>query len=94
MALVITLTLSSGVRAQSTSDVVGTWSCPNFTVVIRAEGSGYLLHATPTPNRGLREYNLFGRFNDGRMEHTNSQEPISYVSSTKQLIFEGEICTK
>jgi hypothetical protein len=62
MALVITLTLSSGVMAQSTSDVVGTWTCPNFTVTIRAERSGYLLHATPTPtpNRGLREYNLFG----------------------------------
>jgi hypothetical protein len=95
MALVITLTLSSGVKAQSTSDVVGTWTCPNFTVTIRAERSGYLLHATPTPNRGLREYNLFGRFNDGRMEHTNSQiESISYVSSTKQLIFDGETCTR
>ena len=92
MALVITLTLSSGVKAQSTSDVVGTWTCPNF--IVTAEGSGYLLHATPTPNRGLREYNLFGRFNDGRMEHTNSQiESISYVSSTKQLIFDGESCT-
>ena len=49
MALVITLTLSSGMKAQSTSDVVGTWSCPNFTVIIRAEGSGYLLHATAQP---------------------------------------------
>ena len=93
MALVITLTLSSGVKAQSTSDVVGTWTCPNFTVTIRAERSGYLLHATP--NRGLREYNVFGPFKDGRLEHTNSQiGPISYVSPTKQLIFDGEICTR
>ena len=94
LALGMTLILSGEVKAQSTGDVVGTWSCPNFTLTIRAEGSGYLLHATPTPNRGLREYNLFGRFNDGRMEHTNSQiESISYVSSTKQLIFDGESCT-
>jgi len=93
MALVVTLILSSGVKAQSTSDVVGTWSCPNFSVIIRAEGSVYLLHATP--NRGLREYNVFGPFKDGRLEHTNSQiGPISYVSATKQLIFDGEICTK
>ena len=93
MALGITLTLSSGVKAQSTSDVVGTWTCPNFTVTIRAEGSNYLLHAKP--NHASREYNVFGPFKDGRLEHTNSQVgPISYVSSTKQLIFDGEICTR
>src|SRR6476619_3433338 len=83
-ALAVTLVLSSEVKAQSTGDVVGTWSCPNFIVTIRAEGSGYLLHAKP--NRASREYNIFGPFKDGRLEHTNSQiGPISYVSSTKQL---------
>ena len=93
VALVITLTLSSGVEAQSTNDVVGTWSCPNFTVTIRAEGSNYLLHAKP--NRASREYNVFGSFIDGRLEHTNSQiGPISYVSSTKLLNFDGEMCTR
>ena len=93
MALVITFTLSSEVKAQSPNDVVGTWSCPNFTVIIRVEGTNYLLHATP--QRGLREYNVFGPFKDGRLEHTNSQiGPVSYVSPTKQLIFDGEICTR
>jgi hypothetical protein len=93
VVVVIALTLSSGVEAQSTSDVVGTWSCPNFKVTIRAEGSFYLLHAEP--NRASREYNVFGSFKDGRLEHTNSQIGlISYVSSTKQLNFNGEMCTR
>ena len=93
VALGMTLILSGEVKAQSTGDVVGTWSCQNFTVTIRAEGSGYLLHAKP--NRASREYNVFGPFKDGRLEHTSSQiGPISYVSSTKQLIFDGEMCTR
>ena len=93
MALGMTLILSGEVKAQSTGDVVGTWSCPNFTLTIRAEGSGYLLHAKP--HRASREYNVFGSFKDGRLDHTSSQiGPISYVSSTKQLIFDGEMCTR
>src|SRR5215212_8756421 len=93
LALVVTPTLSSGVKAQSTDDVVGTWSCPNFTVTIRAEGSNYLLHAKP--NHASREYNVFGSFKDGRLEHTNSEIGlISYASSTKQLNFDGEMCIR
>ena len=93
VALGMTLILSGEVKAQSTGDVVGTWSCPNYTLTIRAEGSGYLLHAKP--HRASREYNVFGSFKDGRLDHTNSQiGPISYVSTTKQLIFDGETCTR
>ena len=93
VAVGMTLIVFSGVKAQSVNDVVGTWSCPNFTVTIRAEGNGYLLHAKP--HRASREYNVFGPFKDGRLEHTNSQiGAISYLSATKQLSFDGEMCTR
>ena len=93
MALGGTLALSREAKAQTIADIVGIWTCPNFTLTIRAEGSTYLIHATP--RRGLREYNVFGSFIDGQLQHTNSQlGPIVYVSSTKQLIFDGERCER
>ena len=93
LILGMAVALWSAAKAQSTSDLVGIWSCPNFTVTIRAEGGTYLIHATP--HRGLREYNVFGPFIDGQLQHTNSQlGQIAYVSSTKQLIFDGETCKK
>ncbi len=38
LILGMTVALWSAALAQSTSDLVGIWSCPNFTVTIRAEG--------------------------------------------------------
>ena len=93
VALGMTVALCGSAKAQSTGDLVGIWSYPNFTVTIRAEGTTYLIHATP--HRGLREYNVFGPFIDGQLQHTNSQlGQIAYVSSTKQLVFDGETCKK
>jgi hypothetical protein len=93
LMLGVTLTLSGVANAQTTADVVGIWSYPNFTLTIRAEGATYLIHATP--RRGLREYNVFGSFIDGQLQHTNSQlGPIVYLSSSKQLKFEGELCER
>ena len=93
VALGMTVALWGVAKAQSTGDLAGIWSCPNFTVTIRVEGTTYLIHATP--HRGLREYNVFGPFIDGQLQHTNSQlGQIAYVSSTNELIFNGEKCKK
>jgi hypothetical protein len=52
----MTVALWGVAKAQSTGDLAGIWSCPNFTVTIRAEGTTYLIHATP--HRELREYRV------------------------------------
>jgi hypothetical protein len=41
----VALIPAGGANAQSTSEIAGTWSCPNFTLTIRAEGNTYLIHA-------------------------------------------------
>ncbi len=93
VALGMTVALWGVAKAQSTGDLAGIWSCPNFTVTIRAEGTTYLIHVTP--HRGLREYNVFGPFIDGQLQQTNSQlGQIAYVSLTNELIFNGEKCKK
>lgn len=78
LILGMTAALWNEAKAQSTSDLVGIWFCPNFTVTIRAEGGTYLIHATP--HRGLREYNVFGPFIDGQLQHTNASTRLGQRS--------------
>jgi hypothetical protein len=93
VAFGILVVFSNPAAPQSSSELVGGWTCPNFTVTVQANGNSYLVHGTH--DRGMGQVDLVGTFKDGQFSATHPGiGTIGYIFASKQLIFDGQRCSR